>query len=316
MGGKYFRKSGDEIVEALPSPNQSRTRACSFHGDTLVLTEAGLLPIRDVTTTMSVWSRDNATDRVGWQPVQAHYANDYDTTVTVEITDLSTGAQQDIISNRIHPFFVSSAQAARRASAQHSYSGEIADGHWVQAENLQPGDRLLNDDGTWSEVTSVTLAAEPLRAYNLTVNEFHTYFVAANTNAAPIWVHNSCPNGPEASDRAQLIDDVSAGGAKITPENVVDIRIVNGRTVWLETGNSSAGLRHIVGRHGPEFAQRGIPYAEIPNVLFTALQRNNVVGYQGRGTARPIYEFEYGGQMYRLAITVGDNGFIVGANFR
>ncbi|MDO5658168.1 MAG: polymorphic toxin-type HINT domain-containing protein [Paracoccus sp. (in: a-proteobacteria)] len=197
LGGKYFRKSDDEIIEALPSPNQSRTRACSFHGDTLVLTDAGLLPIRDVTTTMSVWSRDNATDRVGWQPVQAHYANDYDTTVTVEITDLSTGAQQDIISNRIHPFFVSSAQAARRASAQHSYSGEIADGHWVQAENLQPGDRLLNDDGTWSEVTSVTLAAEPLTAYNLTVNEFHTYFVAANTNAAPVWVHNSCLDGPE-----------------------------------------------------------------------------------------------------------------------
>ena len=33
---------------------------------------------------------------------------------------------------------------------------------------------------------------EPLLAYNLTVEGFHTYFVAADENAAPIWVHNDC----------------------------------------------------------------------------------------------------------------------------
>lgn len=117
--------------------------------------------------------------------------------------------------------------------------------------------------------------------------------------------------------RTSLIDDLIAGGTKITPENVVDIRkLPDGRTVWLETGNSNAGLRHIVGEHGSEFAQRGIPEAEIPEVLFAALQRNNVVGYQGRGTGRPIYEFDYRGQTHRLAITVGSNGYVVGANFR
>ena len=119
-----------------------------------------------------------------------------------------------------------------------------------------------------------------------------------------------------ATNRTQLIDDLVTGGTRITPENVVDIRSINGRTVWLETGNSSAGLQHIVGKHGPEFAQRGIMEAQIPDVIFTALQKNNVVGYQGRGTGRPIYEFDYGGLTHQLAITVGDNGFIVGANFR
>jgi filamentous hemagglutinin len=129
-------------------------------------------------------------------------------------------------------------------------------------------------------------------------------------------VGKAMPECCNAPNRTQLIDDLVAGGTRITPENVVDIRSINGRTVWLETGNSNAGLRHIVGEHGPEFAQRGIPEAEIPDVLFAALQRNNVVGYQGRGTGRPIYEFEYGGQTHRLGVTVGDNGFIVGANFR
>ena len=38
------------------------------------------------------------------------------------------------------------------------------------------------------------------------------------------------------------------------------------------------------------------------------------MGYQGRGTGRPIYEFVYNGEVRQVAITVGSNGFIVGAN--
>jgi len=51
---------------------------------------------------------------------------------------------------------------------------------------------LLNDDSSWAEVVSSRTLAQPLRAYNLTVKDFHTYFVAANKDAAPVWVHNIC----------------------------------------------------------------------------------------------------------------------------
>ena len=51
---------------------------------------------------------------------------------------------------------------------------------------------MLNDDSSWAEVVSSRTLAQPLRAYNLTVKDFHTYFVAANKNAAPVWVHNIC----------------------------------------------------------------------------------------------------------------------------
>ncbi len=63
----------------------------------------------------------------------------------------------------------------------------------MDAADLLTGDRLLNDDGTWAEVVSSEVLAEPLRAYNLTVEGWHTYFVAANVDAAPVWVHNVCP---------------------------------------------------------------------------------------------------------------------------
>ncbi|HGG64346.1 MAG TPA: hypothetical protein ENK34_07185 [Rhodobacteraceae bacterium] len=62
----------------------------------------------------------------------------------------------------------------------------------MDAADLLTGDRLLNDDGSWAEVVSSEVLAEPLRAYNLTVEGWHTYFVAANVDAAPVWVHNTC----------------------------------------------------------------------------------------------------------------------------
>lgn len=40
----------------------------------------------------------------------------------------------------------------------------------------------------------IPIENKSLEAYNLTVADFHTYFVkqAANDNAAPVWVHNAC----------------------------------------------------------------------------------------------------------------------------
>ncbi|WP_178087271.1 DUF637 domain-containing protein [Pseudomonas sp. C27(2019)] len=114
----------------------------------------------------------------------------------------------------------------------------------------------------------------------------------------------------------KLLSELPAG-TKVASDNLIDIRkLPDGRIVWLETGNSKAGLQHIIGEHGKEFVQRGIKESQIPEVLLTALQQDKIVGYQGRGTGRPIYEFDYEGKVHRLAITVGNNGYIVGANFR
>ena len=46
---------------------------------------------------------------------------------------------------------------------------------------------------------------KPLTAYNLTVENFATFFVAANIDSEPVWVHN-CPGnekGPGRSDHAE-----------------------------------------------------------------------------------------------------------------
>ncbi|MCR5587501.1 MAG: hypothetical protein K6F77_08210 [Lachnospiraceae bacterium] len=45
-----------------------------------------------------------------------------------------------------------------------------------------------------------------------------------------------------------------------------------------------------------------------------AVKSGTIVGYQGRGKGRPIYEFIYEGKTRRIAISIGSNGYIVGAN--
>ncbi|WP_053386265.1 hypothetical protein [Leucobacter japonicus] len=125
-----------------------------------------------------------------------------------------------------------------------------------------------------------------------------------------------------AVTRQKLIDQLIRDGVKISPQKVVTImKAPEGRIVWLETGTTSAstknpsGLAHIVEAHGSEFAQRNISAAQIPDVLRTAVESGKVVGNQGKKGDRPIYEFEFEGKTLRLAITISDNGYIVGANF-
>jgi filamentous hemagglutinin len=45
-----------------------------------------------------------------------------------------------------------------------------------------------------------------------------------------------------------------------------------------------------------------------------AVQKGNIVGYQGSGTGRPIYQININGKAQNIAITIGSNGYIVGAN--
>jgi filamentous hemagglutinin len=108
---------------------------------------------------------------------------------------------------------------------------------------------------------------------------------------------------------------LTANGVKFTPENVIATgQTPDGQVVFLETGNSSAGLQHIVEAHGDDFANIGVTEDQIPSLVMQAVTEGNVVGYQGAGVGRPIYSVTINGQAQGIAVTTGSNGFIVGAN--
>ena len=66
--------------------------------------------------------------------------------------------------------------------------------------------------------------------------------------------------------------------------------------------------------HESLFTRKGVSSSDIPDLVLTAVSKGEIVGYQGKGTGRPIYKVTYDGKEYKIAVTVGSNGYIVGAN--
>lgn len=115
--------------------------------------------------------------------------------------------------------------------------------------------------------------------------------------------------------RNKLLDELAAKGVKFSRDDIIAVwKDAEGNIVFLEKGTDKAGLAHIVAEHGPEFAAQGIGEAELPGFLQEALTDGTRIGYQGKGVGRPIYELMWQGKMVKVAITVGSNGYIVGAN--
>ncbi len=123
---------------------------------------------------------------------------------------------------------------------------------------------------------------------------------------------------PESElQKAALITELSQAGIKHTPEKIVWIaKLADGKIVFLEEGNTEAGLQHILKEHTNEFADIGIGVEQIADAIFVAVCQGKVVGYQGRKKTRVIYEFNFNNKIHYIAVTVSDNGYVVGANPR
>ena len=117
---------------------------------------------------------------------------------------------------------------------------------------------------------------------------------------------------PGTEGRDVLLAELATNGVKHTPDQVISIgRAPDGQIVFLEAGNARAGLAHIVARHGNDFAAAGISEPTIPGFVMAAVTRGKQVAMQN---TRPGFEVNFQGSTRRVAVQVGSNGFIVGAN--
>lgn len=168
----------------------------SFDGSTQVVTPTGRKRLDSLLLGQMVLSKDEITGTVDFRKVTKQHVADYNARYDVTITDQANEKTQVLKSSWSHPFFVRVPVNTPMAVGAEGlvYQGPIEWGHWMDAADLQPGYELLNDDGTWSVIDKVTPIEDNFTAYNLTVEEFSTYFVAANDNDTPVWVHNvDCP---------------------------------------------------------------------------------------------------------------------------
>ena len=121
--------------------------------------------------------------------------------------------------------------------------------------------------------------------------------------------------GSEETLDKELLAELLLSGEKHTPDKIIAIaKSSENKLVWIEKGSKRAGLDHIIERHADDFVCQGVSQEEIPHYIMYALKSGKIVGYQGRGIGRPIYEFVYKGKRCKVAVTVSENGFVVGAN--
>ncbi|HFC6041093.1 TPA: polymorphic toxin-type HINT domain-containing protein [Neisseria meningitidis] len=139
----------------------------------MVKTADGYKAIAHIQAGDRVLSKDEASGKTEYKPVTARYGNPYQETVYIEVSD-GIGNSQTLVSNKIHPFY--------------------SQGKWIQADRLKKGDTLLSESGAKQTVQNITLKQQPLKAYNLTVADWHTYFVkGSQAETEGVWVHNACP---------------------------------------------------------------------------------------------------------------------------
>lgn len=75
-------------------------------------------------------------------------------------------------------------------------------GRWTDAIDLAAGDVLLTSAGATETVAGVSINEQDLTAYNLTVDELHTYYVSGDD----VLVHNAtCPFGAVAGPNGEML---------------------------------------------------------------------------------------------------------------
>lgn len=154
---------------------KSKIEGCNcFVAGTLVLTSNGYTPIEDIQIGDYVLAKDEMTGDIAYKPVEATIENEKEIIYTIVIND------EKIKVSDSHPFWVENEQT------------------WIAAEDLYIGDILQTSNGQFLPITDILIEEQTTKVYNLTVSDYHTYFVSEtgflvhNSNCVP---KNQMTNG-------------------------------------------------------------------------------------------------------------------------
>ncbi|MGB4985000.1 MAG: hypothetical protein WBO70_04435 [Erysipelotrichaceae bacterium] len=107
------------------------------------------------------------------------------------------------------------------------------------------------------------------------------------------------------------MDELRNSGKKLNEEDVVMVtKDSKGRLLWLEIGDESKGLTHIIDSHESDFRKAlGVSKNEIPSYLKKVIEEGTVVKNTFKNNG---YEsiFEYDSKYYVIS-GIGLNGFII-----
>lgn len=168
---KWANKEG-KIVNKAVKP----IKACNFFtAGTKVQTDEGEKNIEDIQVGDMVLSKDDTRGEVAYKEVTATFNHEKEEIYKIQVDD------HVIESTYNHPFWMD-------------------EKGWTFVKDLKVGDLLVQNDGNTLKIESIELLHKHVTVYNMTVDEFHTYFVSD----LGIWVHNSNCFSGSGADLANL----------------------------------------------------------------------------------------------------------------
>ena len=115
----------------------------------------------------------------------------------------------------------------------------------------------------------------------------------------------------------KIVSEMERTNVKFTKENLVfTTRDKTGQIIFLETGSSSAGLKHIKQRHAQDFIDKhNIQLAQVTEHIYSVFTNGNleysrITLKKGKEGFERLYTYK--GNYYLLS-GVGTNGFVVSA---
>ncbi|MFD5933062.1 polymorphic toxin-type HINT domain-containing protein [Streptomyces sp. NPDC060333] len=171
---RWVRTGGTLTADAIRAARKGdRVAGCfdSFPAGTPVLMADGATrPIEQIEPGDTVLATDPESGVTGPRPVEGtiYTPDDRDFTGITLSADADRGT---LTATDHHPFWSENRK------------------QWTDAADLNSGDTLRTPDGATVEIEKVAHWKELRGAYNLTVNDLHTYYVLAG--ATPVLVHNS-----------------------------------------------------------------------------------------------------------------------------
>ncbi|MFI5706134.1 polymorphic toxin-type HINT domain-containing protein [Streptomyces xanthochromogenes] len=172
---KLIKKGQDALEKFRKTPLVCSLEDNSFTPETpVVMADGTQTPIKNVRIGQQVLATDPVTGKTGARPVtnvivgagQKNLAR-----LTID-TDGEAGTSTGVVTaTGGHPFWV---------EGKH---------RWLDASDLKTGDRLRTPAGELREVVGTHAWTEIRTVYNLTVDDMHTYYVAAGS--AAVLVHNA-----------------------------------------------------------------------------------------------------------------------------
>ncbi|MEY2233052.1 polymorphic toxin-type HINT domain-containing protein, partial [Streptomyces sp. BF23-30] len=184
---RWIKVGGKLVPEVIRKARKGAKTCDSFPAGTPVLMGDGATrPIERIEIGDTVLATDPASGTTGPRRVEA---------------TIYTPDDRDFTSITLRP---QDGRGSLTATDHHPFWAETRK-QWTDAADLNTGDTLRTPDGTTVEIEKVTRWKDLQPAYNLTVNDLHTYYVLAGTT--PVLVHNaSCGFIPGAVPDAAAIN--------------------------------------------------------------------------------------------------------------